>query len=155
MTNTDDILKNISDFTKESGKIAKELIEKGYDKAKIFAEAAKLNVDLSNKKRLLGKLYTELGKLYYASRNIEESERIKAVCVKIDESKVAIEKVEAALEALRNADKATEAKSEADKAEDNTESESAVEAILCTDCGATNDTTDEFCVSCGRLLIKD
>ena len=153
MTNTDDILKTISDFTKESGKIAKELFDKGYDKAKIFAESAKLNVELSNRKRILEKLYAELGKLYYAARNTEESERIKAVCVKIDEGKIAIEKLEAAIEAIRNADKAENEKNTS--AEQNSKTDFTIEEIICTDCNAANKTTDEFCVACGRLLKKD
>ena len=75
MTTTDDFLKNLSDFTKESAKIAKELFDKGYDLAKLYAEVAKLNVELSNRRRAVEKLFAELGKLYYSLRPTAENER--------------------------------------------------------------------------------
>lgn len=161
MANTDDFLKSISDFTKESGKIAKELFDKGYDIAKLYAEIAKLNVDLTNRKRGINKLYTELGKLYYALRPDEENERIKAVCDKISEEKAAVEKLESAIESIKSEKNSSSEDGDLNDIGDDDLSE-AVDSegcsdsaiVMCEDCGATNTSEDEFCIGCGRLIKK-
>ena len=163
MTTTDDFLKSLSDFTKESAKIAKELFDKGYDLAKLYAELAKLNVELSNRKRAVEKHFAELGKMYYNIRPTAENERLTAVCDKICEEKAAIEKLEQAIETIKNAQKSeedksgctenTEAKAEGEGIVDSVISE--VEELVCVDCGANNASNDEFCIGCGRLLKKE
>ena len=162
MTSTDDFLKSLSDFTKESAKIAKELLDKGYDLAKLYTELAKLNVELSNRKRAVEKLFAELGKLFYSLRPNIENERLTAVCDKITEEKAAIEKLEQAIESVKNAQKAEAEKGTASaSAEAKAEGESvaegpvmAAEEIICADCGVSNVADDEFCIGCGRLLNR-
>ena len=163
MTTTDDFLKNLSDFTKESAKIAKELFDKGYDLAKLYAEVAKLNVELSNRRRAVEKLFAELGKLYYSLRPTAENERLTAVCDKITEEKAAIEKLEQAIESIKKAQKS---EAENSSGEENPEAsakgetvavsiEFTSEELICADCGAINVSNDEFCIGCGRLLKKE
>ncbi|HBL83907.1 MAG: hypothetical protein A2Y17_00330 [Clostridiales bacterium GWF2_38_85] len=156
MAATDDFLKTMSEITKESGKYAKELFDKGYDKAKTIAEVTKLNIDLSNQKRTLDRLYTELGKLYYVNRQSGENERIKAVCAKIDTSRVAIDNLELTIELTRNPKKSeTDEESQNEAAKTPEPDSEAVELIICTECGAENIQDEEFCIGCGKLLKSE
>ena len=111
-----------------------------------------MNIELSHQKRTLERLYIELGKLYYVNRESGENERIKAVCSKIDTSRVVIDNLELTIELVKNPKKSDEtvADDEGTPAPDFSPDE--VELVICSECGAKNAKDEEFCIGCGKLL---
>lgn len=96
------------DFDALKGK-AQDLVQAGVSKSKQLGELAKLNLSVAQEEDTIRKVYSEVGKLYYAEKGMAPDPEFAALCEKITASKVNIEELKARIEALKAAGAAEEA----------------------------------------------
>lgn len=118
------------DFMKGFGKRVTETAKVAAQKTASAAEMVKLNGKISALSAEVEKLYTQIGRAYYAARAEGAAEDVSALCACIDEFQKQIDAVNQQIEEMSDTRR-------------------------CPGCGAKRAKDVKFCPDCGAKLVAD
>ena len=120
MANYKDILngtlRSLSDKAKELGEAGgvKELYARGADRAKSYARAAKLSLEINGDSEELRKVYTEIGKLYFEQNEAAPGPLYAGLFAQAEELRARLRDKEGEIRAMRENFEAAQAEKSGD-----------------------------------------